>query len=40
MPQIGCGLDGLEWNRVMTTIRYVFGEYDLDVAIYKFTPPK
>ena len=37
MPLIGCGLDGLQWNRVKRIIDYVFGvtEIEINVYIYK-----
>ncbi|XP_022092659.1 O-acetyl-ADP-ribose deacetylase 1-like [Acanthaster planci] len=34
MPRIGCGLDGLKWDRVTTVIRDTLGRTDLTVTIY------
>ncbi|XP_070497857.1 ADP-ribose glycohydrolase OARD1-like [Chironomus tepperi] len=36
MPQIGSGLDRMEWDRVVALLHNVFGKYDLDVTIYKY----
>lgn len=33
MPLIGCGLDGLKWSRVKTTIEDVFGDSEIEVLI-------
>jgi hypothetical protein len=38
MPQIGCGLDKLEWNRVTVLLHNVFENDDFDVTIYKYSP--
>lgn len=38
MPQIGCGIDGLEWEKVEKIIKVVFQETDVRVTIYKFVP--
>jgi O-acetyl-ADP-ribose deacetylase (regulator of RNase III) len=33
MPKIGCGLDGLEWNRVRRIIEKVFLQSGIDVLV-------
>lgn len=33
MPIIGCGLDGLEWDRVSRIIKYVFQEEDIEILV-------
>lgn len=33
MPKIGCGLDGLEWEKVSDYIKSIFGPSDIDVTI-------
>lgn len=33
MPQIGCGLDKLEWNRVRELIKEIFKEEDIEIVI-------
>jgi O-acetyl-ADP-ribose deacetylase (regulator of RNase III) len=33
MPRIGCGLDGLHWDRVKTMVSEVFTESGIDVLI-------
>lgn len=33
MPTIGCGLDGLEWDRVSRIIKYVFQEEDIEILV-------
>lgn len=38
MPRIGCGLDGLEWDKVSGIIKQVFGDEDMEITIYTFTP--
>lgn len=35
MPQIGCGLDQLQWDKVSEIIKEVFGELDVEVLICK-----
>lgn len=39
IPQIGCGLDGLQWDQVDARIRSVFGETDIEITVYKYVPP-
>ena len=33
MPLIGCGLDGLEWDKVSEIIKYVFQEDDIEILV-------
>lgn len=33
MPQIGCGLDKLDWNRVKELLEDVFGDTNIDIII-------
>ena len=35
MPQIGCGLDRLEWGRVSDIIRQVFQDTDIEITVCK-----
>ena len=34
MPRIGCGLDGLVWERVRELITDVFKDTDIKITIY------
>ena len=34
MPKIGCGLDGLNWERVSQMIREIFEDTDIQITIY------
>lgn len=36
MPLIGCGLDGLSWDRVSVIIKDVFADFDGEIIIYHF----
>lgn len=40
IPQIGCGLDGLQWDQVDERIRNVFNDTDIEITVYKYVPPK
>lgn len=35
MPQIGCGLDRLEWNKVSQIIKDIFQDTDIEILICK-----
>jgi len=35
MPQIGCGLDKLQWDKVSEIIKEIFGELDVEILICK-----
>ena len=34
MPRIGCGLDGLQWNKVTAKIKEVFKDLDIKITVY------
>jgi O-acetyl-ADP-ribose deacetylase (regulator of RNase III) len=34
MPRIGCGLDGLEWDKVKLIIQRVFKQTECEITIY------
>ena len=34
MPKIGCGIDGLDWEKVSKLIKIVFEDLDIDIKIY------
>ncbi|XP_009076808.1 PREDICTED: O-acetyl-ADP-ribose deacetylase 1 [Acanthisitta chloris] len=34
MPRIGCGLDGLEWDKVSAILREVFEDTDIKITVY------
>ena len=34
MPRIGCGLDGLEWPKVIDIIKDIFGSVEMNVTVY------
>lgn len=38
MPRIGCGLDGLEWEKVKEMLEDVFKDQNIDVTVYNFVP--
>lgn len=38
MPQIGCGLDGLNWNIVKAMIKEVFSDIDVEIVVYIYDP--
>ena len=38
MPLIGCGLDGLSWNKVKDMIIEVFQDIPLVIVVYKLPP--
>jgi len=33
MPIIGCGLDGLEWDKVSKIVKYVFQKEDIEILV-------
>lgn len=33
MPKIGCGLDGLDWNKVSKVIKEVFSDLDIEILV-------
>ncbi|XP_037934199.1 ADP-ribose glycohydrolase OARD1-like [Teleopsis dalmanni] len=38
MPRIGCGIDGLQWDKVSTELKGVFGKDKLEIVVYNFVP--
>lgn len=38
MPRIGCGIDGLHWDKVSDLIKEVFGKENVEITIYTFVP--
>ncbi|NXI48759.1 OARD1 deacetylase, partial [Chloroceryle aenea] len=34
MPRIGCGLDGLDWNKVSAILGEVFEDTDIKITVY------
>lgn len=38
IPQIGCGLDRLKWEKVEEIIRRVFEDTDIEVTVYIYVP--
>ena len=40
MPQIGCGLDGLQWRQVSKIINNVFGNTSIQIVVVSLPPKK
>ncbi|XP_023303271.2 ADP-ribose glycohydrolase OARD1 isoform X1 [Lucilia cuprina] len=38
IPRIGCGIDGLEWDKVSSELNGVFNKEDLEIVVYNFVP--
>lgn len=40
IPRIGCGIDGLEWEKVQNELHSVFDEVDkeVEIVVYNFVP--
>ncbi|XP_065355804.1 ADP-ribose glycohydrolase OARD1 [Calliphora vicina] len=38
IPRIGCGIDGLEWDKVSSELNGVFSKEDLEIVVYNFVP--
>ncbi|XP_067643106.1 ADP-ribose glycohydrolase OARD1-like [Eurosta solidaginis] len=38
IPRIGCGIDGLEWDKVSNELCTVFGGEELEIVVYNFVP--
>lgn len=38
IPRIGCGIDGLEWDKVSAELNAVFGDEDIEIVVYVFVP--
>ncbi|EDW73119.2 uncharacterized protein Dwil_GK17373 [Drosophila willistoni] len=39
IPRIGCGIDGLEWDKVSALLKQVFECEKLEIVVYNFVPP-
>lgn len=40
LPQLGCGLGGLNWDEVRPLIEEILGKTKMDIEVYINTPPK
>lgn len=40
MPKIGCGLDRLEWNKVLPMIQEIYADLDIQITIYHYEDDK
>lgn len=40
IPRIGCGIDGLEWDKVSAVLEQVFGKEKVEITVYNYVPPK
>ncbi|XP_055842107.1 ADP-ribose glycohydrolase OARD1-like [Episyrphus balteatus] len=38
IPRIGCGIDGLEWDKVSAELHTVFGDEEVEIVVYVFVP--
>lgn len=38
IPQIGCGIDGMEWPKVEEILQRVFGKEDITITVYIYVP--
>lgn len=38
IPRIGCGIDGLEWDKVSAELQGVFGQEEMEIVVYVFVP--
>lgn len=38
MPRIGCGIDGMVWDKVVDELTSVFGEDEVELIVYNFVP--
>uniref|UniRef100_A0A1A9ZW17 Macro domain-containing protein n=1 Tax=Glossina pallidipes TaxID=7398 RepID=A0A1A9ZW17_GLOPL len=38
IPRIGCGIDGLEWDKVCAEINEVFYNDNVNTVVYNFVP--
>lgn len=36
IPRIGCGLDGLKWEKVRDQLHEVFGDVGVEIDVYTF----
>ncbi|KAM8709598.1 hypothetical protein ACLKA7_016412 [Drosophila subpalustris] len=40
IPLIGCGIDGLEWDKVSALLEQVFGKEQVEIVVYNYVPPQ
>lgn len=40
IPRIGCGIDGLTWDKVKDQLHEVFDGEPLEIVVYNFVPNK
>ncbi|XP_034102289.1 ADP-ribose glycohydrolase OARD1 [Drosophila albomicans] len=40
IPRIGCGIDGLEWDKVSALLEHVFGKEQVEIVVYNYVPPQ
>ncbi|XP_064540616.1 ADP-ribose glycohydrolase OARD1 [Drosophila montana] len=40
IPRIGCGIDGLEWDKVSAVLTEVFQREDVEITVYNYVPPQ
>lgn len=40
IPRIGCGIDGLEWDKVSAVLQKVFGDQRVEITVYNYVPPQ
>ena len=40
MPKIGCGIDGLDWERVSLMIKEIFEDTNIEITVYYIEEPK
>ena len=40
MPELGCGLDGLDWGQVSCIVQTIFAGTGIQVTVYHFKPAK
>ncbi|XP_011195581.2 ADP-ribose glycohydrolase OARD1 isoform X2 [Zeugodacus cucurbitae] len=38
IPRIGCGIDGLEWDKVSAELNSVFDGEELEIVVYNYVP--
>lgn len=36
LPRIGCGIDGLEWDKVQAILQQVFKDLPIEITVYTF----
>lgn len=39
LPRIGCGLDGLMWNKVKDLLNEIFVDVSVEIVVYNYVPP-